>query len=153
LLAELALGLAGFTGVAGTFGGRDRVYSPADQIRIESIFTLTGSVMAGSLVALTLDAAGSSSATSYGWASLIAAAILSRPASLAFTRGTALAKNPEVSTSQFVVVLAAALMLGALGLHIGNLLLWREAWPLFAASSLQLAWGLFLFARILTQRN
>lgn len=42
LIAELALGLAGFTGVAGAFGGRERVYTPADHARIEGIFMLKG---------------------------------------------------------------------------------------------------------------
>jgi hypothetical protein len=153
LLAELGLGLAGFTGVAATFGGRDRVYSPADRVRIESIFTLTGATIFGSLAALTFSAAGISPATLWMWASLIAGTICTRPTYVAFTHGIALARDPEVSTSSFIVVLAAAILVGSIGLHLGNLTVWREAWPLFAASSLQLAWGVFLFARILTQRN
>jgi hypothetical protein len=153
LIAELALGLAGFTGVAGTFGGRDRDYSPADQARIESIFMLTGSVLAGSLASLTLLSAGFPNAASYGWASLIAGAICFRPLYIALTRGVSLAKDPEMSTSSLIVIASLVIILSSLGFNIGNFLLWKNAWPLLAASSLQLAWALFLFARILTQRN
>ena len=77
LLAELALALAGFTGVAGAFGGRDRSYSSGDLIRIESIFLSAGSVLLGTLCALTLCGAGFSDAAAYEWSSLVAASMLS----------------------------------------------------------------------------
>jgi hypothetical protein len=151
LLAELALGLAGFTGIAATFGGRERAYSGGDRFRIELIFMLAGSALAGSLTALTLSAAGCSTATSFGWASLVAAAIHCRPAFISFKQAIAVARDPEMSPFYLIVVSAVVLLSSCLGLQIGNLWLWRDAWPLLAASSLQLGWGLFLFARLLTQ--
>jgi len=42
LLAELALGLGGFTGVAAAFGGPERAYTAAERMRLLSIFLSAG---------------------------------------------------------------------------------------------------------------
>ena len=153
LLAELALGLAGFTGVAGAFGGRDRAYSDADRVRLQSIFLAAGSVLVGSLCALTLTAAGWSPGQSYRWGSLPAAAVLMPFFYRVMPQAYALARDPDASTSIRVFAFASAQNLVSVCLLAGNFIAWREAWPLVGAFSIQLTWGLFLFARILTQRN
>ena len=109
--------------------------------------------MLGSLAVLVLPATGSSAVAAYGWASLIAAVAQSRPAYVGVTRAFVFARDPEMSTSLFVSAVAITLVVGCLVLYVANLILWREAWPLLVAFSVQLAWGLFLFARVLTQRN
>lgn len=38
LSAELSLALAGFSGIAATFGGRGREFSPIDRGRLDAIF-------------------------------------------------------------------------------------------------------------------
>ena len=153
LFAELAIGLAGFTGVAAAFGGRDRVYSSADKIRIEGILLLAGSVLVGSLCVLTLTGAGLSAPATFGWASLVAAALQFPNFFTGFSRGYVLVKSPESSTSGRIYAQAMVLIGGCLGLYAGNIIVWREAWPLFAAFSLQLSWALYLFGRFLTHRN
>jgi hypothetical protein len=153
LFAELALGLCGFTGIAATFGGRERSYSVLDKIRIEGIFTLAGSVMLGSISVLTVSVLGTSSATVFGWASLIAASVLCRPVYTTFTRAIPLARDPESSSSLPIALVAVTTSWSCFLIHLANLALWREAFPLLLAFSLQLAWALFLFARMLTQRN
>ena len=152
LLAELALGLGGFSGVAGAFGGRDRSYTAAERIRLLSIFLAAGGALAGSLCVLTFASAGGSIASAYTWASLLAATV--HLAHLSLMPATyRLVINPEASTSMPVFALALAYICICLGLLGANLIVWREAWPLSAAFSIQLTFGLFLFARILTQRN
>ena len=153
LLAELALGLAGFTGVAGAFGGRDRVYSNADRVRLQSIFLAAGCVLVGSLCALTLIAAGWSPGQSYRWSSLLAAAVLTPFLYRVQPQAYALARDPDASTSIGIFSVASAQNVVSMCLLAGNFIAWREAWPLFGAFSIQLTWGLFLFSRILTQRN
>lgn len=153
LFAELALGLCGFTGVAATFGGRDRNYSVLDKVRIEAIFTLAGSVMLGSLAVQTVSASASSSATAFGWGSLIAAAVLCRTVYTALTRAVPLARDPASSSTLSIAVVVVSLTMACFLIHVANLAVWRGAFLLFLAFSLQLAWALFLFARILTQRN
>ena len=153
MLAELALGLFGFTGVAATFGGRDRSYSILDKVRMEGIFILASSVMLGSLAVLTVSASASSSAMAFGWASLIAATVLCRAAYTSLTSSIPLARDPELSSSLFVALVALAIIWSCFLIHVANFALWRSALPLLLAFSLQLAWALFLFARFLTQRN
>ncbi len=153
LLAELALGLAGFTGVAGAFGGRDRAYSNADRVRLQSIFLAAGCVLVGSLCVLTLTAAGWAPGQSYRWGGLSAAAILIPYFYRTLPQGYTLARDPDASTSIRVFALASAQNVVSVCLLAGNFIAWREAWPLFGAFSIQLTWGLFLFSRILTQRN
>jgi len=153
LFAELALGLCGFTGVAATFGGRDRSYSVLDKVRIEGIFTQAGSVMLGSLAVLTVSVSASSSATAFGWGSLVAAMVLCRPVYTVFTIAIPLGRDPESSSSLFIAVVALTIISTCFLIHVANFALWRGAFPLLLAFSLQLAWSLFLFARILTQRN
>jgi hypothetical protein len=152
LLAELALGLAGFTGIAGAFGGRDRSYSTAERIRLLSIFLAAGGALAGSLCVLTFASAGGSETSAYIWASLIAATVLLAQLS-GIPASYRLAIDPHASTSMPVLAFALAYLLVCLGLLGANLVVWREAWPLAAAFSLQLTFGVFLFARILIQRN
>lgn len=48
LLAELAMALAGFSGVAAAFSGRDRSYQSTEFIRLVSLFLTSGVVFAGS---------------------------------------------------------------------------------------------------------
>ncbi len=122
---------------------------------LEGIFVNAGTVMVGSLCVLTLTGATISATAAYGWASLVAAAVqlrhLLRVGSI--SDGYALVKDSETSTSILTYVLGWASIVASLCLFAGNLIVWREAWPLLAAFSLLLTWGLFLFARLLTQRN
>jgi len=50
---------------------------------------------------------------------------------------------------QVITEVIAAQVIVSVLLLAGNFFVWREAWPLFGAFSIQLALGLFLFARIL----
>jgi hypothetical protein len=152
-LAELALGLAGFTGVAGAFAGRERAYSEADRARLLSIFLCSGSVLAGSLGAWTLTAAGWSEATAFRWSSLAAASVLVFSFVKVFPQVVALARDPHASTSTFIALVGTLLFAASICFYAANFILWGEAWPLLAGSSVLLGWGLFLFARILTHRN
>ena len=153
MLAELAVGLAGFTGVAAAFGGRDRSYSDPDRARLLSIFLSAGCVLIGSLCALTLTSAGWSSGQSYRWSGLSAAAVLIPSFYSVIPQAYAFAKDPDATTSFVIVVLAVVANIVSVLLLGGNFIVWREAWPILGAFSIQLAWGLFLFARVLMVRK
>jgi hypothetical protein len=153
LLAELAVGLAGFTGVAAAFGGGDRSYSAPDRARLLSIFLSAGCALVGSLCALTLVSAGWSSGQSYRWSGVFAAAVLIPSFYAVIPQAYAFAKDPEATTSFVIVALALVANIASVLLLAGNFILWREAWPVFGALSIQLAWGLFLFARVLLIRK
>jgi hypothetical protein len=153
LLAELAVGLAGFTGVAAAFGGRDRRYSDPDRARLLSIFLSAGCVLVGSLCALTLTSAGWSSGQSFRWSGLTAAAVLIPSFYSVIPQAYAFAKDPDATTSFVIVALAAVANTVSVLLLAGNFIVWKEAWPVFGTFSIQLAWGLFLFARVLMVRK
>ena len=138
LLAELALGLAGFTGIAAAFGGRERVYSHADQLRLLGIFVAAGSALAGSLCALTLLSAGVSPSSAYLWATVIAASSLLPNLYPLIPQTVGLVRDPQASTRAWIFVVQLAQFAGCLGLFAGNLLVWSDAWPLLAAFSIQL---------------
>jgi hypothetical protein len=63
-----------------------------------------------------------------------------------------LAIDPEASTVGSTLALLIAYITVSLGLLFMNAVVWREGWPLVAAFSVQLVWGLWVFFRILTQR-
>jgi len=73
---------------------------------------------------------------------------------LVFVRGAyRLAFDPEASTSLATLSILIGYIFTSFGLLAMNAAYWREAWPLAAAFSIQLVWGLWLFSRILTHRN
>jgi len=154
VLAELALGLAGFTGVAAAFGGRDRVFSYVDQVRLVGIFLAAGSVLVGCLAVLTLSSAEVSSATTYAWASFAAVSILSPNVYPLVPHTYGFWRDPEISTRGWVFAIVMGQLVACLVLLGGNIASPEvAAWPLVAAFSIQLSYGLFLFARILIVRR
>jgi len=149
LMAELALGLAGFTGVAAAFGGSERAYSSPDRFRLLAIFLSAGCVLVGSLFTLTLVAAGWPPGQSYRWGGLFAAMILMPYFYQVIPKTYQFAIDPDLGTSFSIFAFVAAQAIVSGLLLVGNFIVWREAWPLFGAFSVQLSLGLFLFARIL----
>ncbi len=65
----------------------------------------------------------------------------------------AFAREAGTTTSTGIVTLGTIQALVSVFLLVGNAVMWRTAWPLFAASSIQLLWALLLFARLLVRPN
>jgi len=102
---------------------------------------------------LTLTGAGWSPGESSRWGGLFAAVVLIPVFYDTLPHGYAFAKDPEASTSIEIMAIASAVVIVSVFLLAGNFFVWREAWPLFGAFSIQLIWGLFLFARVLMVRE
>ena len=68
VIAELSLALAGFSGVAAAFSGRDRELIPIDRGRLDAIFMFSGASLAVSLLVVKLADAGLSDARAYSFA-------------------------------------------------------------------------------------
>jgi hypothetical protein len=152
LLAELALALGGFTGVAAAFGGRDRTYTVSERTRLITIFLSAGGALAGSLCVLTFASTGTLASSAFVWASVLGAT--SQLLHLwIMPRAYRLAIDPKASTLGSTFALLVVYVAVSLGLLLLNATVWREAWPLVAAFSVQLVWGLWVFSRILTQRD
>lgn len=96
---------------------------------------------------------GVSLASTYIWATVVAAFALPPNMYPLIPQTVGLVRDPEASTRAWIFVLLLAQFGACLSLFIGNLVVWRDAWPLLAAFSIQLTWGLFLFARMLIVRK
>ena len=101
---------------------------------------------------LAFASAGVLAAPAFVWASALGA--ISQLAHLRLVPiAYRLAIDPEASTVGSTLALLIAYIAVSLGLLLMNAAVWREGWPLVAAFSVQLVWGLWVFFRILTQRD
>jgi len=153
LLAEVAIALAGFTGVAAAFGGRSREYSAADRVRLDAIFLSSACVLAISLCVLTLKSILLDAETVYAYSGLLGAFFLVWFLYPLTPRTYALARDADTSTSLSIVTLGTLQNVISLVLILANFIVWRSAGPLLAAASIQIMWSLLLFARLLVRPN
>jgi hypothetical protein len=153
-IAELALALAGFAGVASAFGGRERLYEPVERLRLVSLFTAAGIVLAVSAFVDTMASAGVSGELIFRSASalvFVATAATLLPFNL--RNGVQFVRDPSSSTTPWVLTLAIGNNAAVLILVGGNAALEGVAWPLIGGLYLLLMYGLWMFTRILTLRN
>ena len=153
VLAELAIGMAGFGGVASAFSGRERKFSPAELIRLQSLLLGSSSVVVGCLGFFVSAVSGLSDANA-----TIVAAICSLPITIYFActvvpEAWRLVFDPNATTSAGVVSIFSLMTAGILVSHGGVLLLSGSPPLLIFGFSLQLVLGLWVFARLLTRPN
>lgn len=153
LIAELAVGLAGFAGVAAAFGGRDRAYAPVELTRLRALFVHAALVLASSLLGTTLLWLGLPLNQASFWSAALGLAG-EVPAAIYFSsHAYRYVVDPEATTGwpAFLLTVVPAWLAAALlacGLARGG-----SMGLLVAGLSTQLLFGLWLFTRILTQRN
>ena len=152
LVAELALGLAGFGGVAAAFGGRDRSYAPVEITRLRVLFSHSFLALSISLFAIGLLFT-TTPTTACVWASV--AGVLSQTPLSAYLlrlvyRHTV---NRETTpgwrgfTFSLGAMIVAPIFFGASVASGGNSTLF-----VFGLST-QLLYGLWIFMRLLIHRN
>lgn len=153
VLAELSLALAGFTGIVAAFGGRARAYNAVERMRLGIILWSSGGVLSGCLLLFVVSAAQLSSEAAYITVGISMALVRAvsffriGPVSLSNLHD----KDTTVSTRSFAF--AHAWSLATLSLYVTAVALGGAAWPLLAGFSLQLIFGLMVFARLLTSRT
>ncbi len=153
LIAELALALAGFSGVASAFGGRDRSYQPVERQRLVSLFAAAGIALAGAASVDTMASAGLPSQQVFTIASALVF-ILTAVTLLPYLRkGMRFVRDPNSSTTPWVLAVSFGIILAVLALSAANVALGGRAWPLIGGLYLLLLYGLWMFTRILTLRN
>ena len=147
------MGLAGFAGVAAAFGGRDRAYAPVELTRMRALFAHAALALAVSLLHTALLWFGSTLGSACFWASAlglageaVAGAYFSRRAYQYFV-------DPTTTTGALAFLLTAVPVSTAAALFATSLLVGGSMGFLVSALSVQLLFGLWLFTRILTQRN
>jgi len=152
LIAELALALAGFAGVAAAFGGRDRSYAPVELTRLRVLFSHAFLALSTSLFAIGLLFA-TTTETACRWASV--AGMLSQTPTSAYFISLVYEHTANQDTTPgwrgFLLSLAAMV---AIPLLFGtSIALGGSSALLVFALSTQLLYGLWIFMRLLIHRN
>ncbi|MFK7899040.1 MAG: hypothetical protein AB8G23_24635 [Myxococcota bacterium] len=152
LLAELALALAGFGGVAAAFGGRERAFRATEIIRIRAVFFSSGIVLVGSLAIQTLLAVDQLAAHAIRIAAFLSLAVHATWFATSLPAAYRSANAPDSTSELWALNLSSAYAIS--GLILYGWCAWSgQAWPLLGASSIHLLFGLWMFTRILTRPN
>ena len=151
LFAELSLALAGFSGVASTFGGRGREFSPIDRQRLDSIFFFSGLSLAVSLLVMTLADAGFSDARTYSFACGISGFLMLGVVSTQGPKMLKLRREGESISSDGFIAFSFVYLSGLSAAYFWAAIFEQASWPLLAGISSQLLYGLWMFARLLVR--
>jgi hypothetical protein len=153
LLAELAIAIAGFGGVAAAFGGRDRTFKPTERMRLVAIFIHAGTAFFGCLLWTTAFEAGLPATkiqklVSIGMLGCVVIFMMSRlPATFRN------ASEPDSTSETWVLVVTVSYTLVLFCVYVANAVWLASSWVLAAAFSLQLLFSLWMFFRLLTRPN
>lgn len=151
LLAEVAIAIAGFAGVASVFGGREKQYREAELLRMRGLFQLSALVLIGSLGISVFEASGmrDQQAVSLVTLMLIAAygsVVLDVP-----VKAIRLYQKKESSVTIAALVTAFSVYVIGLPLLAANLLIIRQEWPLILLLSLSIFQSIWSFYRLVTR--
>ena len=153
LIAELALAVVGFAGVAAAFGGRDRAYLPIEKDRLRGLFSFSFSALATSLLALSLPELASTPADSTLWSAIVGA-VLWVPVSGYFSWvASRNFRDPASSTTAgpLAIVFVGAIIPAAL--YAWSIALGGHPAFLELALSAQVLLAVWVFVRLLTHRT
>jgi len=153
LFAELSLALAGFTGVAASFGGRDRDFRPMERRRVSGVFMFATVALAEALLVISLAHSGIQESRIYATSSAASCLLSLGLAVLLVPPVFRLYRAEDVTTSGRFIAIAITYFTTLIMFFFWAALFERESWPLVVGISAQLLWGLWLFARLLLRPN
>ena len=153
LFAELSLALAGFSGVAAAFGGRDRAYRPIEIARLALVLAFSGMSLVGALLVIAMTHAGLSSGDTYAASALVACVLFVAYAARHMPPVIKLYRAGESTTSGTYILFSLSYVCAVTVLLLWSALFEREAWPLIVTISSQLVYGLWVFSRLLLRAN
>ena len=153
LLAEIAVAVAGFAGVATVFGGRERSFNTSEVLRLRALFQFSALILAGSLGLLAIDAAGISSekaiiCISVALALATTIGALDVPWKAIKLRGTV---DSSVTPLSLVIGFSPSVL--CVPLLFYNALFIRQEWLLIVVFSYYVLVTLWAFYRLLVNRN
>lgn len=149
LIAELSLGLLGFSGVAAAFGGRERSFNYVERIRLRGIVLQSSVPLFGSLAIYALSSAGlgpseiASRAAGISVVLFLPAGLMALPAVIRSGRDSA------TTTEKWAVAVVWVQMAVVLSLYAITIVGGGIPWSLIASYACHLAMGVFIFWRIL----
>jgi hypothetical protein len=153
LLAEIAIAVAGFAGVATAFGGRERNFGIIEKIRLTALFQYSAMVLAGCFILLALDSAEIPAPTTIALASFAVAVALFALAVSAMPRVIRQALSEDSTSSKGALALVIAVYAVTIPLCGINAFVLKAQWPLITVFALLILESLWLFHRLLTLKG
>ena len=148
-LAEIAIALAGFTGVVVAFGSRSEgAWHPGDRLRLG--FLLEASLTAVGFALLGLLLISINISQSMSW--IIGSAIWALYMTLSLTRShLALKKDQDThgDVDRFANWITTGLFVALIAVQVANIFVWQAFWPFLAGILLNLAGAAMQFARLI----
>ena len=153
LLAEMAIAVAGFAGVATVFGGQDRSFNTAEIMRLRVLFQLSALILFCCLGLIAMDASGMSRELSVLCISIVAALITIGCAFDVPLKATKLRGELGSSVTPVSLLIGFTPSLICVPLLLINALLLRQEWLLITVLSYYLLMSLWTFYRLLLIRR
>lgn len=153
LLAEIAIAVAGFAGVATVFGGREKQFRDAELLRVRGLFQLSALVLVGCFGIASIQAAGLPSEQTIAFVSMILIVAYGLVAIDTPLKAIRLYREKETTVTLGALIVACSLYVFGLPLLIANALLLRQEWPLIVLFSLSILTSIWSFYRLVTRVN
>jgi hypothetical protein len=152
-LAEIAIAIAGFAGVASVFGGRDKQYREAELLRIRGLFQMSALVLLGSFGIFVGQASGMSNQQTISLVSLVLIVAYGMNILDVPLKAKRLYRTPGSTVTVGALVILFSLYIFGLPLLVANLLVIRQEWPLILLLSLTILQSIWAFYRLVTREN
>ena len=152
VLAEMAIAVAGFAGVAAAFGGQDRSFNTADILRLRVLFQTSALVLSCCLGLIAMDASGMSRELSVLCIS-IAATLLTIACAFDVPLKAIKMRQEFSSVTPVSVLIGFTPSFICAPLLLINALLLRQEWLLITVFSYLIFLTLWTFYRLLVNRS
>lgn len=153
LLAEIAIAIAGFAGVASVFGGREKKYREAELLRIRGLFQISVLVLLGGFGISVLQASGMSNQQAISLISLVLIVAYGMVFLDVPLKAIRLYRTRGSTVTVGSLVIALSVYVFGLPLLVANLLVIRQEWPLILLLSLSILQSIWAFYRLVTREN
>jgi len=152
LIAELAIALAGFAGVAAAFAGRERTFEPTERIRLLALFLNSGTILSGCGGVFILTLAGASADLTFRVVGLATGFLFGTPGVVWSARAYQAARDPGSTSETWALHLNSIYVFIVIACCAGTALI-GSAYLLATAFWIQLVYSLWMFWRLLTRKN
>jgi hypothetical protein len=153
LLAEMAIAVAGFAGVATVFGGQDRSFSTAEILRLRALFQFSALIIFCCLGLIAMDASGMSRELSVLYISIAAVLTTIWCALDVPLKATKLRGDLDSSITPLSLLIGFSPSVICVPLLSINALLLRQEWLLITVFSYYILLTLWSFYRLLVNRS
>jgi len=153
LYAELAIALAGFTGVAAAFAGRERAFRPTELTRLQGVLGTSAAVLSGCLAFYSTKGLGLTERASQSVVALVSLFVTIYLLAVVIPFAWRSRGDPDSTAGPGALAMVTTIMSGAAFAYVLAATPWVGPGLILVAFSVQLLLGLWLFVRLLTRPN